>query len=331
MLSGVFRGTSPGIIFLIGVTSVALWLSAFLNPQMPEPAIYETSPMPLYGLLKSLLGTNPATGVIFSFIILSFILFLLVNFNTTVFFINERTFLPAGIYLFFSALFPQNQVLNPVLPAAVLLILALIRIMDAYRKPGIAYNFFDAGIIIGLAALFYANIIWFGLLVLIGIAILRTGNIREIAVAVLGLSTPFIITAGFFYITGKDLSQFLSDFKSNLFGDSAVFTFSRMTIVVLIYLALILIISLGFLFSQMNSKKIKSRKTFSLLIWGFLISLVLYFIMPSVSVEMILITGIPASYFLVHYFVFARKKLVPELIFTAFFLLVILIQVLTIF
>ncbi len=331
MLSGIFRGTSPGIIFLIGVTSVALWLSAFLDPQMPGPAVYETSPMPLYGLLKSVLGTNPLTGVIFSFVVLSVMLIVLVNFNTTVFFINERTFLPAGIYLFFSALFPQNQVLNPVLPAAVFLLLAVIRIMDAYRKPEIAYNFFDAGILIGTGALFYANMIWFGLLVFIGISLLRTGNIREITIAVLGLATPFLITTGLFYVTNKDLQTFFADLRSNLFGDSTLFTFSIVTIAVLIYLGLMLVISLGFLISQMNSKKIKSRKTFSLLIWGFLVSLALYFILPSVSVEIIWLTGIPASYFLVHYFVFARKKLIPELIFSGFFLLIILIQVLKIF
>ena len=71
--------------------------------------------------------------------------------------------------------------------------------------------------------------------------------------------------------------------------------------------------SIAYLFTLLNTKKIKSRKTFSLLIWTFLISVAVYFIMPSVSVEIIWITAIPASYFLTHYFVFMKKKLMPEI------------------
>jgi hypothetical protein len=327
MLSKIFRGTSPGVIIFIGITSAALWICAFLDPQMPGSAVYEVSPMPLYGIIKFMIGPNPLAGVIFSFLVLSLMLFLLVNFNTTLFFINERTFLPAVVYLLFTALFPQNQGLNPVLPASVFLMLALSRIMDAYRKPGTAYNFFDAGILISTGSLFYANMIWFGLLVIIGIALLRTGDIREIAVSIIGLAAPYIITIALYYIIGKDLPGFFTDFKSNVFSETVKFNYGILMIIALIYSGLMMLISLGFLFSAMNSKKIKSRKTFFLLLWGFAISLALYFFLPSVSVEMIWITGIPASYFLVHYFIFSRKKLVNEIIFSGLFLLIILIQV----
>jgi hypothetical protein len=134
-----------------------------------------------------------------------------------------------------------------------------------------------------------------------------------------------------FYVTENDLAKFFFDIKSNLFINAPEFSFNRLMIVALVYLGLLLIISLGFLFSKINSKKIKSRKTFSLLLWGLVISLALYFILPSVSVEIIWIAGIPASYFLVHYFIFSRKKLVPEIIFIGFFLMIILVQVIYIF
>jgi hypothetical protein len=81
----------------------------------------------------------------------------------------------------------------------------------------------------------------------------------------------------------------------------------------------------------MNSKKIKTRKTFYVLLWSFVIPLLLYLTLPSVSVEMIWITGIPAAYFLAHYYVFARKKLIPEIMFTGLILLILLLQGLNIF
>ncbi len=331
MLLKLFKGTGPGVIFFIVISLGMLWISAFLNPHQPVSAIYETKPMPLYGIIKLLIGSNALLGVVFSFLILSVMLFLVTTFNTSVFFINERTFLPAFIYLLFSSQFPQYQVLNPVLPAAFLLMLAVMRIMDSYRKPGIAFNFFDAAILISIGSLFYANMIWFGLLVIIGIALLRTGNIGEIALSLLGLATPYILTIGLYYVLGKDLDLLFSDIKDNLFGETTGYSFQRLTIIVLIYSGLIFLISIGFLSTQMNSKKIKSRKTFYLLLWWFLISLAIYFILPSISVEMIWIISIPASYFLAHYFVFVRKKLLPEIVFTVFFLLILLIQIFYIF
>ena len=64
--------------------------------------------------------------------------------------------------------------------------LAIMRIMDGYHISGTAYNYFDAGLLISIGSLFYANLIWFGLLVIIGIALLRTGNLKEILISVLG-------------------------------------------------------------------------------------------------------------------------------------------------
>jgi hypothetical protein len=327
----IFRGTGPGVILLIILTLAVLWLSAFLDPQFPFQAIYETRPMPLYAILKMLIGNTPLPGVIFSFVMVALMLFVMVHFNTTVFFINERTFLPASLYLFFSALFPQYQALNPVLPAALFMLLAIMRIMDSYRKPGIAYNFFDAGILIGIGSLFYANLIWFGLLAFIGIAILRTGSIKEIAVALLGLITPYLVTTGLLFVLDKDLTVFLTDITENLFGYSGAYDFSRLILISIIFIGLALAAAIFFLMMGMNIKKIKTRKTFTILLWSFFISMILYFTLPSVSVEIIWIAAMPAGYFLAHYFVFARKKLVPEIIFSGFLVLILLVQAFQIF
>jgi hypothetical protein len=77
----------------------------------------------------------------------------------------------------------------------------------------------------------------------------------------------------------------------------------------------------------MNSKKIKSRKTFSLLLWIFFISIGVYVIVPSVSVEIVWLAGVPVSYFWTHYFVFIKKRLVPEIFFTLFFIFILVIQI----
>jgi hypothetical protein len=63
------------------------------------------------------------------------------------------------------------------------------------------------------------------------------------------------------------------------------------------------------------------------MIWTFLISLVVYFAMPSVSVEIVWLASIPVSYFLTHYFVFVKKKLVPDILFSLLLVFILLIQI----
>jgi hypothetical protein len=327
MLLKLFRGTGPGVVLLIFLTAAGIWISAFLHPHYPSSFLFDVNPMPLYGLLKDLLGSSAIAGVLFSFVLLILTSFLLVNFNTTDFFINERTFLPGIIYVLLSGFFPQYQVLNPVLPAALLLMISVRRMMEAYRKNGTAYNFFDAGILISTGSLFYANMIWFGLLTLIGIAILRTGNVKEIILAIMGLATPLLITAGIWYVAGREMHQllFLADY--NLFEKAGSIYFSRVTVTGLVVIGVCSLISLWFLLSVINSKKIKSRKTFTELIWILVISLAVYIALPSSSAEMVYIISVPLSYIIAHYFVFSRKKVMPEIFFTLILIIVIVLQV----
>jgi hypothetical protein len=282
--------------------------------------------MPLYALLQHITGGS-YPGLILSLLMVSAIALLLVSFNTSLFFINERTFLPALIFILFSGLFPDCQYMNPVIPASLFLMLSVRRIMDGYRKPGIAYNFFDAALLIATGSLFYANLIWFWLLVLIGIALLRTGNIKEIGLSVVGLITPYLITTGIYYVMGKNPLSLLVLIGDNLFGAADSCEFDRLTVVVLIFVGLLVLVSMLYLVMNLRTKKIRSRQTFSLLLWIFIITLAIYIFIPSVSIELVYLAGLPVSYFLTHYFLFVRKRIVPELLFTFYFILILLIQV----
>lgn len=328
MLLRFFKGTSPGVIFLIAVTFMAVWMSVFFHPSTGAQYSYSEYHMPLYRVLMDILGSGQLPVNLLSFSIAALLVFLIINFNTTLFFINERTFLPALLFVFIVGIFPEYLKLNPAIPASLLLILALKRIMAGYHKQGIAYNFFDAGILISTGSLFYANLLWFGVIIIIGIILLRTVNILELAVALLGLVTPYLLTFGLYYVLGYDLDALILLIYNNIFKDSDSYSFPRLTIVTLIFEAIIVLISIGFIIILQNTKKIKSRKTFSLLGWVFVISLIIYLSVPSVSVEMIWLSGIPLSYFLSHYFIFSNKKLVSEIFFTILFVLVLIIQAL---
>jgi hypothetical protein len=327
MLLRLFKGTGPGVILLIVLTLLVVWLSAFIKLKEQFSLYFDLSPMPLYGLIATLIGTNPLPGIVFSIALVALMAFFIVNLNTNLFFINERTFLPAFIYILISGLIPQFQLLNPAIFSAMFLMLAIRRIMEAYRVQGTAYSFFDAGLLIGTGSLFYANLIWFSVLLIIGLALLRTGDIKEIAISVIGLATPYFLTFGVYYILGKDLSELLSLIEYNLFGKQTFYVYTPLMIVALSLIGFSIVLSIIYLIMLMNTKKIQARKTFSLLIWVFLISVGIYVLLPSASMEMIWLMGIPISYFLTHYFIFIKRKVVPEVLFSFLIVLILLIQI----
>jgi hypothetical protein len=328
MLLKLFKGTGLAVIIIIFITAVGLWSGSVLNPGLPvyNPGV---NSMPLFKLLKDLIGNNAVLGVLLSFIVVLLMAILMVGFNTSIFFIAEKTFLPAAIYIILSSILPDCQTLNPAIFASLFLLIALIRIMDSYRKTGIAYNFFDAGLLISVGSLFYANLIWMGLIVFLGMVLLRSANIKELIISIVGLLTPYLILYAVYYIIGKDLRALNSLILTNLFGDSGSFIWPRIVVVTLIMTGLNLIASLFHLFSAFNTKKIRSRKTFSLLLWIFVLSVISFIVLPSVSDEIIYIIAIPVSYFISHYYVFMRKKIIPEIFFTAILVLTILVRILS--
>jgi hypothetical protein len=327
MLRKKFRETGPDVVILIGITLLLTWTGAFFHPHLPAELGFNIKPMPLFGLLISVTCFSPLFSIIIAYLLVLMIALLLVNFNTSAFFISERNFLPALIYILLSSYIPQYQILNPVLPAALFLILGIRKIIESYKVQGTAFSLFDAGMLISIGSLFYASLIWFGLLLIIGIAILRTGSIKEVIISVLGLAAPLFIVYGFFYVTGKDMDSMLSAVTYNLFAKDGKVIIQVLTLVILIISGIIVLISVAQLLSAINSKKIKSRKTFILLLWTFFIIAGVSLLSDSVSAEIYWLAVIPPSYFLTHFFVFSRRRLLPEIMLAALFVLAALAQV----
>ena len=219
MIVKELRKTGPGIVVVVVLMALLLWLKPFIELPLPFSG---KGQMPFYEILESLLGKSPFAGIFLSFVLVIYIAFLLINFNTSDFFITERTFLPGVIFVLLSGIIPQNQFFNPVLLSALFLILATRKIMNTYKIQGTAFDFFDAGIIISTGSLFYAELIWFGLLIIAGINILRPFNLKEVLISLLGLITPWLILFGFYYVMGKDMMSLVSLINDNLFGQSPV-------------------------------------------------------------------------------------------------------------
>ena len=328
MLLNFFKRTLPGTIVAIIVLLGVLWVPSFIGSASMSVVGADPHPMPLYSLLTNNILKSGLAGSITVVLLVVVMLSLFIFFNRKDYFLNQRTFLPALFYVLLNALFPANQTLNPVLPAAIFLVLALVRIMDSYKKQGTAYNFFDAGIMIGIGSLFYSNLIWFGVILFIGILILRTANLKEMVLSVIGLITPYVFTISVYYLWDKEITTFFGFLADDLFAKKSIDTsqFTLVTIISLSFVVLTSLIALIDLFGKLNTKKNRSRKSFYLFMWMMVVPTLLLGLFKTVSTDVVWLITIPLSFFLSHYFIFTRRKVLPKILFSGIFLAVLAVQ-----
>ena len=330
MLLRYYRSIGPGSILLVILTGVLLWMYQFISPAQLT-AYYSENAMPLFLFFDSVLGDSAFARSVSGFILVLIIAFYLSNFNTRLFFITERTLLPSSVYVILSGFFINLQTFNPVLPATLLLIIAIDRVIGSYRKPGIAYNYFDASLLLGLASMFYANVLWLFPIIIIAILIIRTLYLREIFLSVFGLITPYLVALAIYYIGGHDLSIIKDRLINNILKGSPAYLWTTADLIAICTGALIIIISLVHLLGRYNTKKIRTRKIFSLLIWMLVFALATFFLVPGASVELFYIVLIPASYLLSHFLVFVRNKKIANIVFAIVCILIVGLQVLRIY
>ncbi len=308
-----FRGSGIGPVLLLSLAALALWGQYFISP----PPLADSSggdPMPLWGLILKALESSPLLAVILSFTLMLIVAIVMVRFNTAIFFIPRRTYLPALLYILLYALFPGEMVLNPALPAALLILAGIWRMVSAYRVNGMTFNFFDAALLISAAGLFYAGAVWFVILVIISVLILRSPDLREMALTLAGALLPWIVFYAVWYLTGGNMADLTETIGHNLFDPIPSFNWGRTLVILLVVTGLNLLPALFSLVREMPTYKIRSRKTFELFLWMIALSVAAILLLPAVSVEMYAVLAIPAAFIMAGYYAFVRRVVTAEIL-----------------
>ena len=309
-----FRGSGIGPMLLLILSALALWIQYFISP----PRLMEVAgsdPMPLWGLVANALEGSPLLAVILSFALMLIVAIVMVRFNTSIFFIPRRTYLPALIYILLYSLLPGEMVLNPALPAALLILAGMWRMVSSYRVNGMTFNFFDAALLISSAGMFYAGAVWFIILVIIGALIFRSPDSRELTVTIAGALLPWIVLYAVWYVTGGDVAELTEIIRHNLFDQMPPVYWGRTLVILLAVAGLNFIPSLVALASEMPTYKIRSRKTFELFSWMIVLSAAIYIFIPAVSAELNAITALPVAFIMANYYAFTRRLTIAEIFF----------------
>ena len=327
MIIKIYKGIKPFALFVILLTGVIFWLKSIVVPETVSFP-FDVNPLPFYRWIGDFFHNLPILSVITGFVLSLILGMLMVRLNTTYFFINQRTYLPALFFIIGSSVFISLQRVNPVLVATLFLMVAIDRMFGTYKNAKTSFQYFEAGLLIGLGSLFYANLIFYLPVLWIGLVILRPFIWREWLITIFGFLTPVALTIATHYLIQGEVINLLTNFRENLIDPHHFAGFDLSHLLFFSFLGLLTLVFSMHMIHAYSGKKIISRKYLKIMLWIFILTMVIYFFAPSASVELIFILFIPLSYLFTNFFVSIRSPWVGDILFVLFLASIVVVQVL---
>ncbi len=310
---------------LFPLIGVLLWLNTLLNPHAYRFFPGEKENLlfaPIIGLLENYLFVQNALALL----LVILLAFLVQQVNNQYNVIRIRTMLPAPLFVIIISGFTPMQALHPVYFAAVFVLLAIYRFFNAFDKAKPYSAAFDSGFLLGLASLFYFNIFILFPAFFFGIGILaRENHWRQYVLIFLGFLLPLIFALGYAFLTDSFL-ELLKTFERNILSPNNHFKSNIPLHILLGYLGVLTIIGSIKIIQQYDTKKVSTRKYFSVFFLIFIFSLISFAFIPATSLEMLIITAIPLTFLISNLFVFMKSRFWGELLFSILFIIVLVLQ-----
>lgn len=325
MLLRFFRLTNAPVILMIPFLGLLLWLSPLFS--VPESTFFfDKAQMPLYKFVTDFIPAHSFAGTLLTFGLVILQGYLLVRLNTRFIFINNRTYLPVLFFIMITASIPELQRLNPVIFSGFFMVLALEKIFDSYGNSGVDYNIFLASFYLSVGALFYPFLIFFMFTVWISLGLLRPFKWREWLFTIIGFLLPVFFIFSFYYLVHDQPLRLIADIKAVIDFKYHAPDYQIPSVIFLAIILFLIIMASQFILIVYPNKKIISRKAYSVFLWLFLNTILVYLLINKASVELLFIGAIPVSFLISHYFTFVKSVFWGNIFLIALFVLLLVIQ-----
>lgn len=271
--------------------------------------------MPLYEFIVFSIGQHTFLTYFFSIALILAEGFLLNSFVAKHDILNTNSYMTALLYVILMSAFPSLLSMHPLIFSNLFLILALNKIMNAYRKEKAYFEVFDAGIFIALATLFYFPAFVFFPIIWVGLILIRPFIWREWIISGIGFFIPYLFTWMYYFWYGT-LDYFWYD---KLFYPISTryidFDLPYSYYFLIGVLVLICLLSFRKLFKILTMHSVRSRNNLWILIWTLALSVISFLIAPSFSIKYLSFASITVSVQTANYFLSLRKTGFAETIF----------------
>jgi hypothetical protein len=266
---------------------------------------------------------KPSNSVFLNAIVFLFpyyiLLFLLNRLNNAYGFISNRIYFSI---LFFGLIFwgiIQTPSISPALLSSIFFMLILSKLIQSFQSNTLAYQFFDAGLLLAASALLYFHSLYYLVVVYIAFTLFRPFNWRELLFPIAGIIVIYLGVISVGYLINSDDIFLAVKATSSYSNNFAILELSRFSIFFLSILFINIVISSVYISRVLMGKKILPRRIFILFLWIFVITLFSYFAL-NIDRNHLIFAAIPAAYLLSNYFSNCKKSVFNEALFDILFI-----------
>ena len=197
----LFKQKSPGNVAVLFIFGLLLKMPLFLYP---KPVIATENDGRLYRLLiEALPPGNHILFAVISFVLL-YIQALMLNYLVNEYrMINRQNYLPAMAYLLITSLLPEWNYLSSPLLANTFILWTFILLFRLYNTANARPQVYNIGLLAGLSSYIFFPSTVFVICILLGLMILKPFRLNEIALFLLGWTTPYYFHAVYLFLTDQ--------------------------------------------------------------------------------------------------------------------------------
>lgn len=313
------KNTFANIIALVLLCFV-LWLPSFLS----QNDIKSVSHMPFFDFLYSTFQNTKLFSVFIAFLLLigqSFYFnYIVIKHNL----FAKNNYMAAFIFVILMSSSTSLLHLNVMSFAGYLILIQIDLLLNSYKKTEANNEIFYTGLISSLLMLTHSPFIIMELFVLVCIALIRPINFRDYLISLMGFLFPLLFVFTYYY-WNETLGYFLIKWLNIDFIDSDFSQYSGYNMVYLSAIGVLLLLALFRIATKgLTIKTMLVRKAFSFMFWLLFFGLFIGLFSDIAKVEGYSIVFIPLTILLCNIYLNAKNLFWHELIFSLFFILIVI-------
>lgn len=319
MLLKLFKTNHPIVIFLIPLLGILLWVPSLFGVKGSIEFISLQQTTLLYQVCFSFLAKVPQLSIWLAWLFIVLQSFILIRLNFKYIFIENKTYLPAVMFVLVSSVLLPFQKLHPALIADFFVLAAMDKALVFDKERNQIKRYFESGFLLGLASLFYPNSYLLLLFVGFSLIILHNSTWREWVGTIIGFVTPLVFYFAILFLLNIH-NQGFENLKMIVTQPSGLLSIRFWMVIPFGVLGFVLLIAMLWSLRFVGIKKISSRKYFTLFFWFFTLSLLTIMFHPFVGFEFIYFLAVPAAILFSIFFAESRHSWFEELTFSLTFL-----------
>ena len=327
MIVRLFRSQYLIHYILLFIFTVVLWGDALLFPQK----LVTGNGFQGLDAINRWVVSFPYISIAISILILFFQALMLNAIAENHRLVERNQLVTAAIYILVMSSQPQMVQPNLMLAINLLLILLLYKVLNLYGKTEPLSSLFDAGLLAGLAALLFLPAWTFIGFLLFGLLTFQLFRWREWLVPLIGLITPWIFVAGYYFWHNQLQIKFWETVERFTFRIPEINQVSTEVLVVWILFLIIIVLGLGKIFRYAGESTVDIRRKSRVVFWMLLFGMGSTFFSDHNLITQAYLEFIPMVLFVSMYVSRKKKLFLTELLFFAIFVAVVAIKILNLY